>query len=181
MNFKVKYIAGGFRTIMYKILLQNRICYNSFFQYIGKNCVFSVASNSRVIIGHKNYFTNNIYLGVHDGGILKIGNNNFFNRGITIECLESISIGDNCLFGPNIVVVDHDHKFDNVNQLICKQGYRKESIQIGSDVWIGANVTICKGVKICDRVVVGANSVVKNSITSPGVYVGIPAKKIKEI
>jgi maltose O-acetyltransferase len=71
-----------------------------------------------------------------------------------------IEIGENCLFGPNVGVFDHDHSFGTPGELICKQGMNIGSIKIGSDVWIGANAVITRGVTIGDHVVVGANSVV---------------------
>jgi acetyltransferase-like isoleucine patch superfamily enzyme len=54
------------------------------------------------------------------------------------------------------------------------------STNIGNQVSIGSNATILP-VDICDRVVIGAGSVVTKSITKPGIYVGNPAKLIKEI
>ena len=111
MKFKMRYIAGGFRVIKNKIFLRNRIYYKNIFQYIGRNCDFSVSRNSKIYIGYKNYFSNYIYIGVHDGGVMKIGDNNFFNRCSTIECLNKIEIGENNLFGPNVIMVDHNHNY----------------------------------------------------------------------
>lgn len=51
--------------------------------------------------------------------------------------------------------------------------------QIGNCVYIGTNAMIREGAKVCDNVTIGAGSVVLKDITEPGVYVGIPAKKIK--
>ena len=52
---------------------------------------------------------------------------------------------------------------------------------IGSDVWIGARVTVLMGAKINNRVVVGAGSLVNKDLESGYIYAGIPAKKIKKI
>jgi len=43
---------------------------------------------------------------------------------------------------------------------------------------IGAGVVILDKVSICSNVTIGAGSVVTRDINVPGVYVGIPAKKI---
>lgn len=51
--------------------------------------------------------------------------------------------------------------------------------EIGNCVYIGTNAMIREGAKVCDNVTIGAGSVVLKDITEPGVYVGIPAKKIK--
>ena len=51
--------------------------------------------------------------------------------------------------------------------------------KIGNCVYIGTNAMIREGAKVCDNVTIGAGSVVLKDITEPGVYVGVPAKKIK--
>lgn len=51
--------------------------------------------------------------------------------------------------------------------------------RLGDNVVIGANSVVVGPVEICDNVVVGAMSLVNRSITEPGTYVGIPAKRIK--
>lgn len=49
---------------------------------------------------------------------------------------------------------------------------------LGDNVVIGANSVIVGPVDICDNVLIGALSLVNKSISEPGVYVGIPAKKV---
>ncbi|WP_434049425.1 DapH/DapD/GlmU-related protein [Marinobacter salarius] len=44
---------------------------------------------------------------------------------------------------------------------------------------VGANSYIAPGVKICDNVLIGTNSVVVTSISEPGVYSGNPARRVK--
>ena len=129
-------------------------------------------------LGNKTWLSENCFFECN-GGMIILGYNNFFNTNCRIVSMDKITIGDNNLFGPNLVVIDHDHKHTDEKTMICKQGYETAEICIGSDIWVGANVTICKGVKICDHVVIGANSVVTKSILEPGVYAGVPAKRIK--
>ena len=52
---------------------------------------------------------------------------------------------------------------------------------IGNNIWIAANVTILPGVTISDNIVIGANSVVTNSLLKPGFYAGFPAIFLKPI
>lgn len=49
---------------------------------------------------------------------------------------------------------------------------------LGDNVVIGANSVILGPVDICDNVIIGALSLVNKSISEPGVYVGIPARKL---
>jgi len=129
-------------------------------------------------IGKKTWFSENCLL-ESSGGRIKFGFNNFMNSNCHIIAIDDITIGDNNLFGPNVVIIDHNHIYDDPNTLICKQGFTSKPVTIGSDIWICGNVIIGAGVTICDHVVIGANSVVTKSILEPGVYAGNPAKKIK--
>jgi acetyltransferase-like isoleucine patch superfamily enzyme len=54
-----------------------------------------------------------------------------------------------------------------------------DPIVIGNDVWIGRGCLIQPGTVIEDGVVVAANSVVRGTLKSNGIYGGIPAKLIK--
>jgi len=90
---------------------------------------------------------------------------------------ELVTIGNDCFIGHGVMFI---------NDLFSKGGpangnkdlWKKTSI--GSDVSIGSNATILP-VNICNHVVIGAGSVVTKNITEAGVYVGNPARKIKEI
>lgn len=54
-----------------------------------------------------------------------------------------------------------------------------KGIVIEDDVWIGAGVKILDGVTIAKGCVIGANAVVTRSTEAYGIYVGVPAQKIK--
>ena len=58
--------------------------------------------------------------------------------------------------------------------------YFWKNTKIGNNVSIGSNATILP-IEICDNVVIGAGAVVTKNIVESGVYVGNPAKKMKEI
>lgn len=53
------------------------------------------------------------------------------------------------------------------------------NVKIGDNCYIGSNATILPNISICSDVVVGAGAVVVKDITEPGVYAGVPSKKIK--
>jgi acetyltransferase-like isoleucine patch superfamily enzyme len=89
---------------------------------------------------------------------------------------ELVNIGDDCFIGHGVMFI---------NDLFQKGGpaHGDKSLwmptNIGNHVSIGSNATILP-VNICDRVVIGAGAVVTKSIDKPGIYVGNPAKLIKE-
>lgn len=55
-----------------------------------------------------------------------------------------------------------------------------ESVKIGNDVWIGANVIVLDGVTIGNGAIVGANSVVTKDVLPFSIVGGVPAKEIKK-
>lgn len=148
--------------------------------YIGKNVQIKINKGCKLVLGDNVYIDDYCKLKCVDGNIY-IGSNTFFNANVNLISLKKITIGENCLFAPNVGVYDHDHKYDISNILIRKQGFNTNEINRGSNIWIGCNCTITRGVNICNDVVIAANSVVTKELDKSGVYVGSPCKLIKNI
>ena len=118
-----------------------------------------------------------LYIKCIDDAELKIGNRCFFNNNCSITAAKSITIGDECMFANNLVVVDHDHIVENgsiTGKLTSKP------IIIGNNVWVGANVTILKGVTIGNKAIIAAGAVVTKDVPEHTMVSGVPAtpKKI---
>ena len=95
---------------------------------------------------------------------VKIGKNVFFNNGCSVAAMDRVEIGNDCLFGENVKIYDHNHRFNMKDIPVKKQGYTSNRIIIGNNNWIGSNVVILKGVKIGENCVVGAGCVVDTDI-----------------
>jgi sugar O-acyltransferase (sialic acid O-acetyltransferase NeuD family) len=75
-------------------------------------------------------------------------------------------------------VVDHDVRvgdFSHIAPLAALGG----GVQIGSGVLIGSGASVLPGMRIGDGIVVGAGAVVGEDLSEPGVYAGVPARKLK--
>ena len=103
-------------------------------------------------------------------GSLSFGKNCFVNNNCSFNCLDSIVIGENTIFGEGVKVYDHDHLI-NDGYYVSKNEFVTSPISIGANCWIGSNTIILKGVRITDNVVIGANSLINKSIIDAGVYV----------
>ena len=113
------------------------------------------------------------YCRLSGDSLIVIGENFYMNAGCHL--LGEITIGDDVMIGPKVVIWGRDHGMKK-DEIMRKQPHKKELILIGNDVWIGANVTVLKGVKINDGAVVGAGSVVTKDVPHYAIVVGNPAK-----
>lgn len=135
-----------------------------------------ISNGGRVRIGSFNQNRDKLYIGVF-GGNLKIGSHCFFNINSSITCMDQIEIGDNCKFGNNLVIVDHDHNYRvNGNYTKDNPEFISSPIKIGNNVWCGANVTILRGTEIGDNCVIAAGTTVKR--VYPAQQMIIPQMKI---
>ena len=98
-------------------------------------------------------------------GRLKIGNGCFFNNNCSVNSLESVEIGDNCIFGENVHIYDHNHNYIG-NSLISEAGFKTSPVRIGNNVWVSSNAVILKGVTIGDNSVIGAGVIVYKDVPS---------------
>ena len=114
---------------------------------------------------------------------IKIGNNTGIS-GATICASNYISVGNRCLIGANVTIVDTDfHSIYPIGRFNNQYPNLIKSIPvfIDDDVFIGANSFIHKGVNIGRNSIIGANSVVISNISKNSIYAGNPAVKIGEI
>lgn len=109
---------------------------------------------------------------------LSVGSNVFINRGTSITARAPISIGDDVLIGPYVIIDSGDHDYQDATKSINTQGYLKTPIKIESDIWIGANAVILRGVTLGHGCVVAAGAVVNKSVTPFTVVGGVLARKI---
>ena len=105
-----------------------------------------------------------------------IGDNFYCNA--FCHFLGEITIGKNVMIGPKTILWGRDHGIA-LDVPIYRQNHVKAPIVIGNDVWISANVTILKGIKISDGAVIGAGSVVVKDVPPNAIVVGNPGKIIK--
>lgn len=101
-----------------------------------------------------------------------------------MNCIKKCVIGEGTMLGTNVNIWDTD--FHPIDPSLRKRNatiFEASSapIIIGKNVWIGANVTVLKGVRIGDNAVVGAMSLVNKDIEPNSLWAVIPAKKIKAL
>jgi maltose O-acetyltransferase len=108
---------------------------------------------------------------------IEVGANCYINFGVTALDTGRITIGDNVLIGPNVMLLTPTHPLDP--DLRKAKWQAAEPIAIGDNVWIGGGAIVCPGVTIGENAVIGAGSVVTRDIPPNAVAAGSPARVIR--
>jgi lipopolysaccharide O-acetyltransferase len=98
-----------------------------------------------------------------------------------IAATHLVRIGDNVLMGSNVLITDHNHgqyskqhTFPNIAPYLRPLDDNRQ-VTIGDNVWLGDSSIVMPGVSIGACSVIGAHSVVLESIPPYSIAVGIPA------
>jgi sugar O-acyltransferase (sialic acid O-acetyltransferase NeuD family) len=117
------------------------------------------------------------WINLHKGetlGNVYLGHGNIICRGVIMTT--GIEIGNHCQFNL-LTTVGHDCKIGDYVTCAPKVSI-SGNCTIGNRVYIGTGAVIKEKIKICDDVIIGANSFVNRDIVEPGTYAGNPAIRI---
>lgn len=106
---------------------------------------------------------------------ITIGHRFYCNVGC--HFLGEISIADDVLVGPKVVIWGRDHGI-KAGLPIRSQPHSSAPIRIGEGVWIGAHATVLKGVTIGRGAVIAAGAVVTRDVPEGAIVAGVPARVI---
>jgi len=118
-------------------------------------------TKAKLVLGKGFKSRSNVILRV--SGQLTIGDNVFINDSCKINCDHLINIGNDSIFGPNVLMFDDDYDYTS-KDLTRLAGWKHGQVSIGEDVWVGANVVILRNAVIGSHSVVGAGALVKEVI-----------------
>jgi len=144
---------------------------------------FGMALRERAL---RRYFkTAGSNLRIHNGIIIRnisrlsVGDNVTLGVDNFIQAAGGISIGNDVLLGPGVKIWSVNHVFSNADIPVREQGYEFKPVDIGDNVWIGANSFLMPGVDIGDGAIISAGSVVGTKKVPPyAILAGNPARKI---
>lgn len=87
------------------------------------------------------------------------------------------TIGKHCIINTS-AVVEHDNVIEDyahISPNVALGG----TVSVGTSTHIGIGASVCNNVNICGDCIIGAGAVVINDVTENGIYVGVPARRIK--
>ncbi|WP_221739746.1 DapH/DapD/GlmU-related protein [Arachnia propionica] len=107
----------------------------------------------------------------------EIGQDVVINSGCRFQDQGGLRIGDGVLISPNVVIstLDHDLNPNRRADLI------PAAVELEEKVWVGANATILKGVRVGYGAVIGAGAVVTRHVPPLAVVAGVPARVIRQL
>ncbi len=116
------------------------------------------------------------YFGAPD---ISIGDYTRLNRGVYLDCNNTISIGQWCNLAMGVMLVTSTHA-------VGPQWHRagdgeSASVTIGDGVWLGARVLVLPGVTIGRGCIVAGGAVVTQDCLPDGLYGGVPARRIRDL
>jgi acetyltransferase-like isoleucine patch superfamily enzyme len=145
------------------------------------NCFIQGSPGRFVLEDRVTFFPGNyISLGDWDTSFIEIGHDSHFAPNCVLYGWGGLRIEPYCNVAAHVVfatVGQHDERTD---QPMALTGEKAGPITIEQDVWIAANVTITAHTRIARGCVIAANAVVTHDTEPMGVYMGVPARRVRD-
>jgi acetyltransferase-like isoleucine patch superfamily enzyme len=113
------------------------------------------------------------------GRNLVVGDDVDFATGVIVTTSGGVRIGARTLIGYRAQILSANHRIPPARAPIFGAGHEYAPIEIGADVWIGAQAIVLPGRSIGDGAVVAAGSVVTESVAPYAIVAGNPAREIR--
>ena len=111
---------------------------------------------------------------------LVIGDGTYVGPHCILGAGGGITMGRDVTLGAYVQLLAENHVFTDPCLLANEQGVSRRGIVIEDGCWLGNGVIVLDGVRIGERAVIGAGSVVTKSVLAAAVAVGNPACVIRE-
>ena len=120
--------------------------------------------------------------GIFQGeGIVRIGRGTYVGSHFSINCVERVEIGEDCMFGNMVSLIDNNHGTAKGEVAFRDQALVTRPIAIEDGCWIGEKVAILSGVRIGRGAIVAAGAVVRKDVAPGTIVGGVPAAYIKDV
>jgi acetyltransferase-like isoleucine patch superfamily enzyme len=164
-------------------------------RFLPNATIDNLSKNQDLIsIGSHSVIRGQLLIFAHAGKI-EIGDNCYIGENSRIWSAASVKIGDRVLIAHNVNI--HDTDSHSINPMLRHQHFvevmsnghpvsnefdiKSKPVVIESDVWIGFNSTILKGVTIGTGAIVAACSLVTKDVPPKTIVAGNPARLIRDI
>jgi acetyltransferase-like isoleucine patch superfamily enzyme len=136
---------------------------------IGRDVRFDVAPGGRVALGAGVALGDGCRLHVGAAGAVTIGAGTALGERCVLTAHDRITIGARCLLADEVVVVDGNPSFDDVERPVREQGIAAAPVAIGDGVRIGPGAAVLPGVTISAGAAIGTHAVVTTTSSLDGI------------
>ncbi len=106
---------------------------------------------------------------------LTIGDHSWIGEGVWIDSLVRVSIGSNACLSQGVVIETGNHDWSRSTfDLVVKE------VVVEDGAWAAVRSLLLPGARLASHAVLGAGSVLSGDTEPYGIYVGVPARKVKE-
>ncbi|WP_428443784.1 acyltransferase [Photobacterium sagamiensis] len=179
-------VITGARIFIYYILSDNKVSVGCFRQPVLSKGRGEILIEKDVELGVEPspfFFSSYTYLEARDkGATISIGENTKCNNSLTVIAYNAdISIGNYCLIGASVSIVNSDfHDIKPCNRFDPKE-VKSKDVVIENNVFIGNGVSILKGVTIGKNSVIASGAVVTKSFPNNSIVAGNPASLVGKL
>lgn len=147
---------------------------------------------SAISIGRFTHIRGELLTFAH-GGAISIGEYCYIGESTRIWSARSIRIGNRVLVAHNVTILDSlthpigaQARHEHFKRIIAaghadRIDLGERAVDIGDDVWIGCMSIVLRGVSLGQGAIVGAGSVVTESVPPWTLVAGNPARRIREL
>ena len=146
--------------------------------FLGRRLELQIGRRGTIRFGRFVWVGDGTKIRCHEGEV-SIGAKTVLGQECTISAYRHVRIGEQCVIADRAMFIDFDHGVVDVERAIRHQGIYKRDVDVGSNVWIGYNASILRGVRVGDNSIVGANAVVTRDVPANAIVGGVPARIIR--
>ena len=162
--------SGGFRPEQFRKLGENVIFEKGVLVFHPEN----IEIGDNVYIGHytilKGYYKN----------LMVIGDHTWIGQQCFLHSAGGLYIGRGVGIGPRVVILTSQHKPTELDVPVYFQPLEFAEVILEDGCDIGAGAIILPGVKIGKGAIIGAGAVVTRDVPPFEVWIGVPARKLRE-
>lgn len=126
--------------------------------------------SSRVTIYHSSFFGSNKCL---------IGDQSFISLNCLIDGSDWVTIGRGVTLAPGVQLITSTHEIGPASRRAGP--HQNAPIAIGEGCWLGASSIVLPGVTIAPGCVIAAGALVAADTEPNGLYVGVPARRVRDL
>ena len=144
---------------------------------LGPGFALHIPDHGELVVGPGVDFRRGFVCEISGAGRVTIGGGSVFTSDTLIQCSTTIDIGERCVFGMAVQIVDGNHRWRDWTTNVLDQGYDYRPITIARDVTVFTKSTVFADID--ERAVIAANSVVSRPVPAFCLAGGAPAKVIE--